>query len=155
VLALKANPNVLEVLHSPIVELATPLARELLSMRSIFLSKLVYTTYNGYVISQFRKLEGDRRNKGAIQGKHAMHLVRLLLSRIAALREGTVPVRVAEHRERLLAIRRGEVPWPEVDAWRLALHKEFDAALASTRLPERPDYERANAFLVKARRSMT
>ena len=50
------------------------------------------------------------------------------------------------------AIRRGDVPWAEVDEWRLALHKEFDAAFASTRLPERPDYERVNAFLIKARR---
>lgn len=58
------------------------------------------------------------------------------------------------HRERLLAIRRGEVPWAELDAWRLSLHRTFDAALAATRLPERPDYERANAFLVEARRSM-
>ena len=30
----------------------------------------------------------------------------------------------------------------------------FDAALAQTRLPERPDYAAANAFLLKARRSM-
>jgi hypothetical protein len=66
-----------------------------------------------------------------------------------------VPVRVEEgHRERLLAIRRGEAPWAEVDAWRLALHREFDAAFTVTRLPERPDYTAANAFLLRARRSM-
>ena len=79
-LALKANPNVLECLYSPLVEYATPLARELLEMRSIFLSKLVYQTYNGYVLSQFKKLEGDLRGKGAIKWKHAMHLIRLLVS---------------------------------------------------------------------------
>ena len=44
------------------------------------------------------------------------------------------------------------MPWDEIDAWRLALHREFDTALAESCLPERPDYERANAFLVKARR---
>ena len=38
VLALKANPNVLECLYSPIVESATPLGEELLAMRSAFLS---------------------------------------------------------------------------------------------------------------------
>ena len=32
--------------------------------------------------------------------------------------------------------------------------EEFDAAFQGTTLPDRPDYERANAFLVKARRSM-
>ena len=56
-------------------------------------------------------------------------------------------------RERLLAVKRGEVVWFEVDAWRLELHREFEQALATTRLPERPDYEAANRFLVDVRRS--
>ena len=81
------------------------------------------------------------------------HLIRLLLSGITVLREGFVPVEVSEHRARLLAIRDGESPWEEVDAWRLGLHKEFDAAYEKTELPEHPDYESANAFLVKARES--
>jgi hypothetical protein len=37
------------------VEEARPIARELLSLRGIFLSKLVYQTFNGYVLSQFKK----------------------------------------------------------------------------------------------------
>jgi len=154
ILALKANPNVLECLYTPLVEFATPLAREMLEMRGAFLSKLVYQTYNGYVMSQFKKLSGDLRNKGAVKWKHVMHLVRLLLGGIAALRDGVVPVRVDAHRERLIAIRNGERPWDEVDAWRLALHEELDAAFERTALPERPDYARVNAFLIKARRSM-
>jgi hypothetical protein len=59
---------------------------------------------------------------------------------------------VDEHRDRLLAIRRGEVPWDEVESWRLSLHKEFNSAFETTKLPERPDYERANTFLIGARR---
>ncbi len=153
-LALKANPNVLECLYSPLVELASPLARELLEMRDIFLSRLVYQTYNGYVMSQFKKMEQDLRTRGEIRWKHAMHLIRLLLSGITALREGFVPVRVTEHRETLLAVRRGEMEWQAVNEWRLSLHVEFDAAYAATRLPERPDYSRANSFLLMARRSM-
>jgi predicted nucleotidyltransferase len=153
-LALKANPNVLECLYTPIVELATPLAQELLATRSIFLSRLIYQTYNGYVMSQFKKLAQDLRSRGAIKWKHAMHLIRLLLSGMTALEEGFVPVRLEEHRDRLLAIRRGEVAWDEVNAWRLALHQEFDRAYARTKLPERPDYEAANHFLIRARRSM-
>ncbi|MBD1942167.1 nucleotidyltransferase domain-containing protein, partial [Coleofasciculus sp. FACHB-712] len=85
---------------------------------------------------------------------HAMHLIRLLLSGITVLQEGFVPVRVEEHRQQLLAIRNGEMPWEEVNAWRLSLHRQFDDAFATTSLPERPDYEKANAFLIKARRSM-
>jgi hypothetical protein len=81
-----------------------------------------------------------------------MHLIRLLLSGIGVLRDGSVPVRVDTHRDRLLAIRRGEVPWDDVEHWRLDLHQEFNAAFETTKLPERPDYERANAFLIHARR---
>ncbi len=154
VLALKANPNILECLYSPLIETTTPLANELLAMREIFLSKLIYQTYNGYVMSQFKKLEQDLRARGEIKWKHAMHLIRLLLSGVTVLREGFVPVRVDEHRDELLAIRRGDVEWHEVNVRRLALHKDFDAALAMTQLPERPDYERANAFLLRARREM-
>ena len=66
--------------------------------------------------------------------------------------EGFVPLRVDEYRDRRLAIRRGDVPWEEVERWRLALHREVDVALASTPLPEHPDYERANSFLIRARR---
>ena len=84
--------------------------------------------------------------------KHVMHLIRLLLSGISIMREGFVPVRVEEHREKLLAIRRGEVPWEEVEGWRKRLHHEFNAASEKTNLPERPDYEKANAVLIEARR---
>lgn len=153
-LALKADPNILECLHSPLVELATEIAERLLSIRDVFLSQLAYQTYNGYVLSQFRKLEQDLRARGAIKWKHAMHLVRLLLSGITILREGRVTVRVSEHRDRLLAIRRGELTWEEVNAWRFDLHREFDDAFTKTSLPKQPDYDRANAFLIEARRSM-
>jgi len=154
ILALKANPTVLECLYTPLVETATPLAEELLAMRSMFLSELVYQTYNSYVMSQFKKMEQDIRTKGEVKWKHVMHLIRLLLSGITVLKKGFVPVRVEEHRQQLLAIRRGEISWKEVNALRLSLHQEFDTAFAATDLPERPDYERANAFLLKARASM-
>jgi hypothetical protein len=153
-MALKANPNVLECLYTPLVETCTPLAAELIAERSRFLSRLIYQTYNGYVLSQFKKLEQDIRTTGALRWKHAMHLIRLLLAGITGLEEGTIPVRVEDGlRERLLAIKRGEVPWPEVNVWRVDLHARFDQAFKGTALPERPDYGWANDFLIRARRS--
>ncbi|HLK69911.1 MAG TPA: nucleotidyltransferase domain-containing protein [Bryobacteraceae bacterium] len=151
-LALKANPNVLECLYSPLVEMSTPVADELIAMRHIFLSRYVHRTYNSYVLSQFKKLEQDLRNHGQIRWKHVMHLIRLLLSGVEVLRNGFVPLRVDSYRDRLLAIRRGEVPWAEVEHWRLSLHRELDESLESTSLPEHPDYRRANDFLIRARR---
>lgn len=154
VLALKANPNVLECLYTPLVEDANDIARELLFERQRFLSKLVYQTYNGYVLSQFRKLEQDLRTRGELKWKHVMHLIRLLLAGITILQERYVPVKLEQHRERLLQIRQGEHSWEEVNKWRLDLHTSFDRAFEQTSLPERPDYDWVNNFLIKARRTM-
>src|SRR5205809_4899753 len=153
-MALKANPNILECLYSPMVEKVTPLGEELLALRQQFLSQMIFQTFNGYAMSQFKKIEQDIRNHGEVRWKHAMHLLRLLLTGAATLRDARVPVRVEAHRDRLLAVKRGEMPWAEVDAWRKELHRDFERAVAETNLPERPDYESANRFLIKARREM-
>ena len=121
-------------------------------MKELFMSRLVYQTYNGYVMSQFKKMQADIRNQGQVKWKHVMHLIRLLISGIKVLNEGFVPVQVGEHRDALLTIKSGEMSWDDVEAWRLNLHVDFDLAFQQTDLPERPDYEAANAFLVKSRR---
>jgi hypothetical protein len=69
------------------------------------------------------------------------------------LREGFVPVHVGEQRDLLLTIRDGDMPWTEVESLRIALHRDFEQAYAETRLPDRPNYEQANALLVRARRA--
>jgi hypothetical protein len=143
----------LECLYTPLVEYKNENAEELLAMRSIFLSKLVYQTYNGYVMSQFKKLEQDLRASGEIKWKHAMHLIRLLFQGIGILCESDLIVRVEANRQTLLSIKRGETDWRTVNELRLNLHKEFERAFTETSLPERPNYEKANEFLIKARRS--
>ena len=153
-LALKANPNVLECLYTPLVTYATPLAEELRTLRGAFLSKLVYQTYNGYVMSQFKKMRKSLERSGDIRWKHAMHLIRLLISGITILEKEEVPVGIGDLRAQLLTIKQGEMTWEEVDAWRLDLHRRFDAAYERTDLPDRADYDVANAFLIKARQSM-
>jgi hypothetical protein len=154
ILALKANPNILECLHTPLVEESSEIADALLARRHAFLSKLVYQTYNGYAMSQFKKLEQDLRATGTLKWKHAMHLIRLLLQGIAILRQGEVYVNVAEHRDALLGIRDGKENWSAVNTWRLALHREFEDAFQTSRLPEYPDYDQANRLLIWARAKM-
>lgn len=155
-LALKANPNILECLYTPLVEEANEVAEWLLGIRKAFLSKLAYQTYNGYVLSQFKRMEKRRRqDPNDINWKHAMHLLRLLLSGIGLLRNGAVPVAVRDFREELLAVRHGTWTHEQVEAWRLKLHAEFEQAYLDTRLPERPDYETVNSFLIEARQWAT
>ncbi|MBB6567350.1 nucleotidyltransferase [Kribbella sandramycini] len=151
-LALKSNPNLLEVLRSPLVVQQTPLGQELVDLSDAFLSQLAYQTYSGYVLSQFKKLEADFRRDGAPKWKHVMHLLRLLLSARTLLLEAKLTVDVGPHRDRLLAVKRGELPWPEVERWRLDLHTQLDEALRHTPLPATPDVTRVNNWLHSVRR---
>ncbi len=123
-------------------------------MRRAFLSKHVYKTYSGYVLSQFRRMANALKAQGVYKPKHAMHLVRLLYSGIAALETGEIRIDVGQHREELLRIRAGDVPFEEVKRRALALDERFQAAFERTGLPEQPDYDRVDDFLIRARRRM-
>ncbi|MBZ9595106.1 MULTISPECIES: nucleotidyltransferase domain-containing protein [Streptomyces] len=152
-LALRANPNILECLHSPLVEHADPVGRELLSLRGAFLSRRAHTSFSRYAASQHGKLVADVRVHGAPRWKHAMHLLRLLLSCRDLLRTGLLSIDAGPYRDRLLAVRRGELTWDEVDAWMTRLQEETERALAGTPLPEDPDRARVEDFLVRTRRA--
>ncbi|MEG3629183.1 nucleotidyltransferase domain-containing protein [Streptomyces poriticola] len=151
-LALRADPNILECLHSPVVEHADATGRELLALRGAFLSRRVHETFTRYAHGQRRKLDADVRAHGDPRWKHAMHLLRLLLSVRDLLRTGTLTVDVGDMRASLLAVRRGEVPWPEIDSRMTRLAAECEEATRRSPLPEEPDRRRVEDFLVRTRR---
>ncbi|MFI1940061.1 DNA polymerase beta superfamily protein [Streptomyces purpureus] len=152
-LALRANPNILECLHSPVVERIDDTGRELLSLREAFLSRQVHQTFVRYALGQRKKLDADMRQYGAPRWKHAMHLLRLLTSCRDLLRTGRLTLDVGPGRERLLAVKHGEVSWPEVDSWMTRLSEEADRAALTTPLPSEPDRPRVEAFLLRTRRA--
>ena len=108
----------------------------------------------GYVLSQFRRMANAVKNKGTFKPKHAMHLVRLLYSGIAAVETGEIQVDVSDRREELLRIRDGELTFDEVKKKALELDSQFQQTFERTALPEQPDYSSIDAFLVRARRKM-
>lgn len=152
-LALRANPNVLECLHSPLVERIDDTGRELLALRGAFLSRQVHRSFTGYALGQRRKLEADVRVHGAPRWKHAMHLLRLLASARDLLRTGALNVDVGADREPLLAVKRGDIPWAEVERRMNRLAAEADEALRHTPLPAEPDLRRVEEFLTRTRRA--
>ncbi|WP_333733932.1 nucleotidyltransferase domain-containing protein [Streptomyces sp. IBSBF 3010] len=152
-LALRANPNVLECLHSPLVDHVDDTGRELLALRGAFLSRRAHDSFVRYALAQRRKLEADVRVHGAPRWKHAMHLLRLLASCRALLRTGELTIEVGDAREALLAVKRGEVPWPEVVRRMTLLAAENDEAAATSPLPDEPDRARIEDFLVRTRRA--
>ncbi|MGW8885493.1 nucleotidyltransferase domain-containing protein [Streptomyces sp. NPDC055749] len=152
-LALRANPNVLECLHSPLVERADATGRELLDLRGAFLSRLAHQSFAGYALGQRRKLDADVRLYGAPRWKHAMHLLRLLTSSRDLLRTGRLTIEAGDAREDLLAVKRGEVPWAEVERRMTRLAEENAEAVLTTPLPPGPDRARVEDFLVRTRRA--
>jgi len=153
-LALQANPNILETLWTPTILFADETGQELRGLRDAFLSRHLYKTYSGYVLSQFHLMAKRHAKQQAYKPKHAMHLIRLLYSGIQALQTGAILVDVGEHRDELLRIRSGALAFEEVRTRALELGQVFQQAFASTSLPERPDYDRVNRFLIQARRRM-
>lgn len=151
-LALQNNPNILEVLWSPVQE-STPLGEELRTLRGCFLSRRVEQTYGGYVKSQ-RELLGRRmRVDGELKPKHGMHLLRLLYAGAHVLRTGEVLVDVGEHRAELMEVRSGTWDLKRILGRATELEADLAEAARTTRLPEEPDTDRVEAFLLRARRA--
>jgi predicted nucleotidyltransferase len=152
-LGLAANPTVLEVLWSPLVEELTDVGRGLLAIRPALLSRRAAETYGRYAADQFTKLSAARARTGAVKWKQAMHMLRLLMAGAHVLRTGDVLVDVSAHRDDLLAVRRGEVAWDAVAGRADALRADLYAALARTVLPAEPDRSTVDDFLVDVRRA--
>lgn len=145
-LALQANPTVLECLWSPITEVITPFGERLVAMRGAFLSARAQQTFARYAEAQFRRID-----PAAPKWKQAMHMIRLLRGGLHLVRHGDLMIDVGDDRERLLAVRRGEVSWPEVVAWHDALLAELDSTRCA--LPATPGKTAVDDFLIDVRRA--
>ncbi|WP_425304419.1 nucleotidyltransferase domain-containing protein [Stackebrandtia albiflava] len=148
-LALAANPTVLECLWSPIVEHCDTIGEELRALRGRLVSREVYRTFLGYANSQVDRLSTAMT---ARDWKQTMHMLRLLISARHFLATGEPLVNVAAYRDKLLAVRHGEVPWATVQRWRDELAAAAEAARSATRLPARPDRAAAERLLIEVRR---
>ncbi|MFI9817827.1 nucleotidyltransferase domain-containing protein [Saccharothrix variisporea] len=142
-LALKANPTVLEVFASPHVEHATAVGRELRDLLPHVLSRQAVDSFARATTAQFtRALDRPK-------WKQLMHVVRQLLVCRDLVRTGVLSIDATPHRDRLMAVRRGEVPLAEVGEWVDRLRA--DIAAAEGPLPERPDRDAVESWLVSVR----
>ncbi|MFF5214440.1 DNA polymerase beta superfamily protein [Micromonospora sp. NPDC000442] len=150
-LALQSNPTVLEVLWSPFVETITEDGRQLLASRRAFLSRRVAQTYGGYARDQLNRVAARRERTGETNHKQAMHMIRLLIAGVHVLRTGEILVDVRHLRDRLLAVRRGDLMWESVTGWAEDLLAELAEAAATTTLPEQPDRHAVDRLLTAVR----
>jgi hypothetical protein len=85
-----------------------------------------------------------------LRPKNAYNLLRLIATAARWLREGAPTFEVSgDLKERLLAVKRGDVPITDVLAEAEALGPELEAARDASKLPARPDVPRADALLRK------
>lgn len=110
-LALKNNPNILEVLFLPEFQYESTLYpdsfKRLVKARRLLLSQRVRDTYSGYAMSQFKRLK--TREEDGLEGfkskvkkryhKHALHTFRLLQQGTEILRTGDLTVKVPNPEE--------------------------------------------------------
>ncbi|PKK16255.1 nucleotidyltransferase domain-containing protein [Thermomonospora sp. CIF 1] len=157
-LCLSGNPTVTELLWLPeeLYQVRTPLGEELIGIRTAFLSApRVRDAYLGYATRQFRRLEArgdgsfsaDTRKRVA---KHARHLARLVHQGLELYRSGRLTVRLADPEWYLDFGAR--VAAGDLDVARALMARgEADYAAARTVLPERPDEDAVERWLLKVR----
>ena len=166
-LAVKGNPTVMLPLFAPEESLVVvrPLGEELRELREAFLSQRAVERFLGYMRSQHERMLGH--SKGRVPNrpelierygwdvKYGSHALRLAYQgyEIASGGRLTLPLPDQE-RERVLAVKRGEVAREEVSAEITALEAAVRELLDEGRspLPPHADLDRITEWAVSAQR---
>lgn len=151
-LCLACNPNIIEMLWTPLVTKSTPLFEVIRSNRKKFISRRAVRTYTGYAYAQLDKFIKSLSNSEEPDWKNAMHVVRLCIDGLHILEEGEpVVVMNDARRELLLNIRNGKVPPDDIKDLHLVLKTRMEVALERTEVPLEPDTAFAKNLLMEFR----
>lgn len=167
-LACKGNPNFLLPLFAPTSSILKCDARgsQLRDMAHLFVSKQAIKSHLGYMQGQRTRIVNHQQEFGRGGGrgqprfaliekygydtKFAMHLLRLGLQGVELLTHGYITLPMGEPaKHRLLEVRQGLVPLPDVLAWAEELEAEMKATYETCALPVEPDYAAIEAFMLK------
>jgi hypothetical protein len=164
-LALKGHPTVLLLLFVPdeLTLVETELGQRLRQLRPAILSKRAGRGYLGYLRGQKERLLGARGQKRVnrpelveahgFDTKYAMHALRLGDQGLELLHAAQVTLPMPEpERSSVMAVRLGQRSFDEVLAEIEEVEHRLEEALQRTALPQRPDDDAVNAFLVEAYR---
>lgn len=162
-LAASGNPSILMSFWVPI-EFVTPEGEELRALGPAFIGRHVIPRCRGYMQSQAMRLLGVRGGGHGRRGgggreelisahgfdtKYAMHCSRLGFQCLELLGTGGLQLPIqGEPAEWLRAVRYGDVPFDDWWARSLALDAELESLLHDASLPEGPDRERIERWLV-------
>jgi len=158
---LKSNPNVMSLLWLKDIHYLkkTFCGQRLIDERDIFSSKLAYKSFSGYAWGQLHRMThgatqgymGERRKeivkKYGYDIKNASHLIRLLKTGIEFLVTGELQVERPEA-QMLIEIKRGLWTLDQIKKMADSLFQSMESAFISSKLKNKPDYQRANELLI-------
>lgn len=141
----------------------TPLGDELQTLAPAFASRQAGKAFGGYLTAQKQRLLGERGqlrvhrpelvDEHGYDTKYAMHMLRLGYQGRELLETGRISLPMREHeRQRVFAVRRGEVAFNEVLTEIGELERELEDLLETSPLPPEPDRSTVDEFLVRAYR---
>lgn len=147
-LALGCNPTVLDLLWLDFYNVRTQLGMDLISLRNNFLSApRVKGAYFGYANDQYSKLlKDDRFEKRA---KNARHFLRLLIQGAQLYRSGILRVKLSNAED--IKYNAKLIAQGNLDVANLALEVASREFAMSSALPEKPNTEPINEWLLKVR----
>lgn len=159
-LAVKSNPSVFEWLFVPenCIKIMTPAGKLIRDNREIFLSKELYHRFKGFAYSEFSsltKLTGEtglKRKRQILKfgfsPKNAMNVIRLMEQGIELLETSylTMPRPNAEF---LKNIKKGEISYKEITNLFDELLKKLETARDNSKLPDEPQFKKADNLLIK------
>ena len=160
-LAAQGNPTVLLLLFVPAAEIVecTAEGHALQSNAELFLSRDCGRRFVGYLDAQRDRMLGlrsQRTNRPELVDIHgfdtkfAYHALRLGLQGVELLTTGHITLPIPEpSRTWLHDVRLGEVSKQEVIDAIAELRDELVARTVSSDLPDKPDYDRLNAWLIE------
>lgn len=162
-LAAKGNPTILLPLFVPDDALVTisPLGRELIAKRQMFLSRDCGKSFLGYMQAQKARLAGesggrhgsrpDLVERYGFDVKYAGHIIRLGYQGVELMATGHMSLPMQSgHREDVLAVRTGKWTLERVLSRAGELERELRDSLDTGPLPLTADEDAINAFLSDA-----
>lgn len=148
-LAAKANPTITELLWASEYSILTDIGKELVALREAFLSKRALKSYLGYAMSQVaRKYRNATDITQYRAGKHVRHTWRLCKQYEELASTGKLRVRLTnEERKECFAFMNKS--YEECMDWFLDTEARLNKI--DSVLPEEPDFDKINDFLIKTR----
>lgn len=149
---LRADPEAFEVLASPLVEACTSIGDELRDLTVAFLSQRVADAYRRATATDYARASAAMAAGGTPRWHQVAEVIRLLIGGEHLLRTGSLELDVSQHREQLLAVTAGEMPWREAQMWVESLRDRSAEAVLRSPLPAVPNTPAVQNWLKSVRR---